>query len=414
MTRRGEVPPTAGLPLRLADLWPRGSSLTEGVAAQLGTPPLQLECSGTACLLLTLMTLRRMHPDRNAVVMPAWTCPLVPIAVHNLGLTIKLCDLRPGHWDMDGQMLEAICDERTLAILPTHIGGLVADVDTALRIARRVGAFVIEDAAQALGATDRGHSVGLRGDVGFFSLAAGKGLSMYEGGLLLTRHDELREALKQTSLRHVAPNNGWELRRSVELLGLAALYRPRWLSLAYGRPLRRHLREGDPVAAVGDDFPASIPLHRVGRWRQGVAAHAATRLPAFIADNRKRARQRIEMLKRIPGVRVFDNAENTDGNWPFLLLRLPDQASCREALEQLWPSGLGVTRLYVHALPDYAYLADRIPQQPMPNARAMAGTSLTISNSAWLDNKRFERICRGLLHACFEPRKGELAAARVA
>lgn len=396
MAARGEVPPTAGLPLQLADLWPRRGELADVVARQLDTPPLQLECSGTACLLVTLMSLRDLRPDRHVVVMPAWTCPLMPIAVHNLGLTIKLCDLRPGHWDMDGQMLEAICDEHTLAIMPTHIGGLVADVDAAQFIARKVGAFVIEDAAQALGATDRGQSVGLRGDVGFFSLAAGKGLSIYEGGLLMTRHDDLRQALARTSAERVSANTTWELRRSIELLGLAVLYRRRWLGLAYGRPLRKHLREGQPVAAVGDDFPDSIPLHRVGRWRRGVGTHAAERLPAFIADNRKRARRRIERLADLPGVEVFDNAGDTQGNWPFLLLQLPDAVLCRKALDQLWTAGLGVTPLYVHSLPDYAYLADRVPQQPMPNASKFAATSLSISNSAWLDDERFEHICHVL------------------
>ncbi len=388
-----EVPPTAGLPLRASDLWPGPAALPETVAAQLGTPPLQLECSGTACLLVALMTLMQRQPKRRVVVMPAWTCPLMPIAVHNLGLEIRLCDLKPGHWDMDGQTLEAICDENTLAIMPTHLAGLVADVDAAVRVATKVGAYVIEDAAQALGATDRGRSVGLRGDVGFFSLAAGKGLSIYEGGLLLTRHDDLSEELRRTAEEKVPHRIGWELRRSIELLGLAALYRPRWLGLAYGRALRKHLHEGDSVAAVGDDFPRTIPLHRVGRWRQGVGAHAAARLPAFIQDNRERARQRIGQLRDIEGIEVFDNAPGTEGSWPFLLVRLADAGRCQDALDQLWQAGVGVTRLYVHALPDYAYLADRVPRQATPQASRLAAQTLSISNSRWLQDADFERIC---------------------
>lgn len=388
-----EVPPTAGLPLRLSDLWPGPAALPETVAAQLGTPPLQLECSGTACLLVALMTLMKRQPKRRVVVMPAWTCPLMPIAVHNLGLTIRLCDLKPGHWDMDGQMLEMICDENTLAIMPTHLAGLVADVDTVVRVAAKVGAYVIEDAAQALGATDRGQSAGLRGDVGFFSLAAGKGLSIYEGGLLVTRHDDLRDELRRTSEEKVPRRIGWELRRSVELLGLAALYRPRWLGLAYGHPLRKHLREGDAVAAVGDDFPREIPLHRVGRWRQGVGTRAADRLPEFLQDNRERSRQRIGQLRSIEGIEVFDNTPGTEGSWPFLLVRLANAGLCQDVLDQLWQAGVGATQLYVHALPDYAYLTDRVPQQAMPQASRLAAQTLSISNSRWLQDADFEQIC---------------------
>lgn len=387
-----EVPPTAGLPLHVSDLWPGPAALPQTIASQLGVPPLQLECSGTACLMVALMTLMRRAPKRRVVVMPAWTCPLVPIAVRNLGLTIRLCDLTPGHWDMDGQMLEEICGEDTLAIIPTHLVGLVADVDTAVRIAAKVGAFVIEDAAQALGATDHGHSVGLKGDVGFFSLAAGKGLSIYEGGLLVTRHDDLREELRRTSAEKVPRSFGWELRRSVELLGLAALYRPRGLGLAYGRPLRRHLREGDLVAAVGDDFPREVPLHRVGCWRQGVGARAAARLPAFLKANRERARQRIGQLQTSDGIQIFDNAPDTEGSWPFLLVRMPDAARCKVALDRLWQAGVGVTQLYVHALPDYVYLADRVPQIAMPNATAFAASTLSLSNSEWLNDGDMDKI----------------------
>ena len=79
--RPHELPPTAGLPLRLADLRPGAATLAADIAAQLGTPPLQLECSGTASLLIALTTLRELQPQRRRVVAPAFTCPLVAIAV---------------------------------------------------------------------------------------------------------------------------------------------------------------------------------------------------------------------------------------------------------------------------------------------------------------------------------------------
>ena len=391
--RHREVPPTAGLPLRLSDLRPGAAVLTERIEAQLGVPSLQLECSGTASLLLALRVLRQRQPQRSVVVVPAYTCPLVAIAVHSLGLKLRLCDLQPGHYDMEPAQLAAACREDTLAVLPTHLAGRVADVDTAVAIAAKVGAAVIEDAAQALGARDGGASVGLRGDLGFFSLAAGKGLSIYEGGLLLTRDAGLRDELQRAHATAVPPRLDWELRRSVQLLGLAALYRPHGLGLAYGRPLRAALRRGDPVAAVGDDFPAAIPQHRVGRWRQAVGAHAATRLPGFHETLRAQAQPRLARLRQIDGVHVFDDPPHAQGTWPFLLLRLPDERRRDEALARLWTAGLGVSRLFIHALPDYAYLADRVPQEPMPNARDFAARTLTISNSPWLGDDDFEAIC---------------------
>ncbi|MGN6740284.1 DegT/DnrJ/EryC1/StrS family aminotransferase [Dyella sp.] len=393
MRRLREIPPTAGLPLQAADLLPRRDALTATLATQLGAPPLQLECSGTAALLVALHALKARAPNRSVVVAPAYTCPLVAIAVHRMGLTLRLCDTRPGHWDLDPQALTQACREDTLAILPTHLAGLVADLDAPQEVARATGAFVIEDAAQALGAREGGQSVGLRGDIGFFSLAAGKGLSIFEGGLLVTRDSALRDELLAVSAAIVPRAPGWELRRSVELLGLAALYRPSLLRLAYGMPLRRALKRGDPVAAVGDDFASQIPFHRVGRWRRGVGTRAAARLPDFLAANRERAKARLTRLRALPGLTVFDEAPGTTGSWPFLLVLMPTATKADAALAALWTAGLGVSRLFVHALPDYAYLADRVPHDAMPHARDFAQRALTISNSAWLDDAGFEQIC---------------------
>ncbi|MBQ4854194.1 DegT/DnrJ/EryC1/StrS family aminotransferase [Rhodanobacter sp. B2A1Ga4] len=396
--RRHELPPTAGLPLQLGDLRPGPATLADDVAALLGTPPLQLECSGTASLLLALTTLHELQPQRRRVVVPAYTCPLVAIAVQQAGLELQLCDLKPGHYDMDPVALRAACDERTLAIVPTHLAGRVADVDDALAVARQLGAYVIEDAAQALGARRGDASVGLAGDVGFFSLAAGKGLSIYEGGLLLARDPALRERLAHTAARLVPRRAGWEWRRSLELLGYAALYRPRGLRLAYGGPLRRALRRGDPVAAVGDDFPLAIPLHRVGRWRQAVGAHAVPRLPAFLGQLATQAQRHLSRLRRIDGIEVLDDPAGAHGTWPFLLLLLPDRQRRDAALAQLWSSGLGVSRLFIHALPDYAYLARVVPAAEVPHARDFAARTLTIGNSPWMTDADVEAIC-GVLEA---------------
>ena len=394
--RRHELPPTAGLPLTLADLRPGAAMLAADIAVQIGVPALQLECSGTACLLITLIALRELRPERRRVVVPAFTCPLVAIAVHQAGLELQLCDVRPGHFDMDPDALRAACDEQTLAIIPTHLAGRIADVDDALAVARSIGAYVIEDAAQTLGGRRNGASIGLTGDVGFFSLAAGKGLSIYEGGLLLVRDHGLRKHLEQTSKRIVPHRLDWECRRTLELLGYAALYRPAGLRIAYGEPLRRALKRGDPVNAVGDEFPLAIPLHRVGRWRQAIGAHAATRLPAFIDQLSTQAERRLPRLRQIVGIDVLDDPADAKGTWPFLLLLLPDQKRRDAALTQLWQAGMGVSRLYIDALPDYAYLAGVVPQQDVPNARDFAQRSLSISNSLWVNDDDFETICRAL------------------
>lgn len=391
--RQHELPPTAGLPLQWSDLRARAPTLATDIATQLGTPPLQLTCSGSAALVIALTALHEEQPRRSRVVVPAFTCPLVANAVRQAGLELQLCDLRPGHYDMDPAALRAQCDERTLAIIPTHLAGRVADVDDALAVANNVGAYVVEDAAQALGARRDGISVGLAGDLGFFSLAAGKGLSIYEGGLLLARDPEWRARCASIAARIAPRHVGREWRRQLQLLGYAALYQPAGLRWVYGEPLRRALRRGDPVAAVGDNFPPTIPLHRVGRWRQAVGAQAATRLPAFLHELDALARRRLTRLRRIKGVRVMDDPAGAHGTWPFFLLLMPDRQRRDAALDLLWPSGHGVSRLFIHALPDYPGPGSTVPALAVPNARDFAARSLTVGNSPWMTDADFRTIC---------------------
>lgn len=398
-----EIPPTAGLPPHWRDLLPCGDGdLARRLAAFLGVEQVQLECSGTASLVVALTAMQRLC-GRRAVVVPAYTCPLVALAVAHCGLELRVCDLAPGAIDFDADALARLCDRDTLAIVPTHLGGRVADIATAKAIAAKVGAFVIEDAAQALGARVGGRSVGLDGDAGFFSLAVGKGLTTFEGGVLVARDAALREAFARVA-REIAPFRfGWELKRVLELVGYHAAYRPSLLGVAYGMPLRRALREGDPVAAVGDDFSPDIPLHTLGRWRQSIGARAFARLPDFLAACTAQAQRRKARLARIPGIEVVDDPAGADGVWPFFMLRLRDEATRDGVLRESWGAGVGVSRLFIHALPDYAYLQPIVGRfanegRDVPNARAFAATMLTVSNSPWLDEATFESICAVLDH----------------
>jgi dTDP-4-amino-4,6-dideoxygalactose transaminase len=148
---------------------------------------------------------------------------------------------------------------------------------------------------------------------------------------------------------------------------------------------------------VGDDFSLPLPLHAVGRWRQAVGAHAARRLPAFIEQCTARAQRHLPRLRALPGVTVLDDPAGAHGTWPFFFLLLPDQRRRDAALDQLWQAGYGVSRLFIHALPDYAYLDGIVPAAAVPNARDFAARSLTIGNSAWMGERDFDGICQTLM-----------------
>jgi len=391
-----EVSPTAGLPLRWRDFFSAATeSLEDGLAALLDVPAVQIECSGTAALIVILTTLKRAS-TRRSVIIPAYTCPLVVLAIAHCDLTPVLCDLSKDSFDLCPRTLARLVDDDTLAVIPTHLGGRVGDLSTVIDIARQKGASVIEDAAQALGATWQGQPAGTVGDAGFFSLAVGKGLTLYEGGVLIARDAGLRQALKETSAR-IAPYRLFrEVQRLVQLAGYWALYRPAALRLSYGLPLRRALRKGDLIGAVGDDFDADIPVHRVGTWRRSIGANALPRLPASLFMLADQAATRIERLRMIQGLTVIDDPADSRGTWPFLMVLMPTARARDAALARLWTAGMGVSRLFIHALPDYPYLAAQLGAVDVPNARDFAARMLTISNSPWLEASDFDRICSTL------------------
>lgn len=395
-----EIPPTAGLPLYFRDLFPsRSESFSKQLAKFIGVSTVGVECSGTASLIVILETLRRLS-NRKTVVIPAYTCPLVVFAIVQSRLQLRVCDICPDSFELDLDQLTALCDRDTLAIIPAHLGGRVADLSQIIALGRQCGVYIIEDVAQALGARYRGKSVGLLGDAGFFSLAAGKGLSIFEGGGWIATDPDLQAELESTSRQIIPARLGWEVLRCLQLAGYAAAYRPHTLQYVYGNSLRRALRRRDFIAAAGDYFSSNIPLHRVSAWRQSVGARALVRLPDFQRELARQAAIRLPALTRIPGIKVLTDPPGAAGTWPVFMVELPEENLCTQVLDELWGAGLGVARMFAYALPDYAYLRPWVGAQSVPNAKRFAACSITISNSLWLDDGSFERILAVLSRHC--------------
>ena len=142
-----------------------------------------LVSSGKAALTLILQALHDRHPDRDRVLIPAYTCYSVPSAITRAGLKIKLCDVEPGTFDFNfNQLRKLLEDEKVLCVVPTHLYGMPADIEKLHWALQGREIFIVEDAAQAMGAEWQGKKLGTLGDVGFFSLGRGKALSTVEGG----------------------------------------------------------------------------------------------------------------------------------------------------------------------------------------------------------------------------------------
>jgi dTDP-4-amino-4,6-dideoxygalactose transaminase len=307
-------------------------------------------------------------------------------------LKIAVCDTEKDRFDFDAAALNRAVDSDALCIIPAHLGGSVANLEPVLEVAKRSGAFVVEDATQSFGAMWRGQSAGTIGEIGFFSLGAGKGLSIYKGGFLFAREPETRAALREMS-REIVPSKPFtELARFFGLIGYRIFYNRRGLRFVYGAPLRRHLALGQLERAVGDEVDPNIPIHTVSEVRKRVGACALGRLRDAIAQNAVRAQKRIAELEKIAGVTVVKDLPDSSGVYTFIMVLFDSKGRCDAALAKLWRAGLGVTKLFIHDIADYTFLEQIVPAANVPNARSFAARHLSITNSAWLGDQDFKRI----------------------
>jgi perosamine synthetase len=161
----------------------------EAWANTLGAKYCVATASGTTALITSLHALGIGPGDE--VLVPPYTFVAtvnVVLLVHALPVFV---DTDPETFQMDADKIEAAITERTRCILPVHLGGLPADMDKILAIARKQKLPVLEDACQAHLAEWRGRKVSTLGELGCFSFQASKNLNSGEGGAIVSNDEEL-------------------------------------------------------------------------------------------------------------------------------------------------------------------------------------------------------------------------------
>lgn len=151
--------------------------------------------SGTDAILLALMACGIKNGDE--VITTPFTFFATAGSIARLGAVPVFVDTDPSTYNIDVSKIASAVNKKTKAILPVHLYGQCADMDTILDVARANGIMVIEDAAQAIGAVYKGQNAGTMGNVGCFSFYPTKNLGGYgDGGLVTTNDDELARCIK--------------------------------------------------------------------------------------------------------------------------------------------------------------------------------------------------------------------------
>lgn len=188
---------------------------------------------------LDALTLALMAADigpGDEVIVPAMTFVATWLAVSHAGATPVPVDVKADTFNLDAARIESVLTPRTKAILPVHLYGQPADMDSILAVARRHRLVVVEDAAQAHGARYRGRRAGTWGDLAGFSFYPGKNLGAFgDGGAITTNDADLDRRLRR--LR----NYGSDRKYHHEVLGLNSRLDP--LQAAFLSVKLKHLDE---------------------------------------------------------------------------------------------------------------------------------------------------------------------------
>jgi dTDP-4-amino-4,6-dideoxygalactose transaminase len=176
-------------------LGPEVDALETELSALLGLPHAVALSSGTDALLVALVALDIKPGDE--VITTTYSFFATAGAIARVGARPVLADIDPATYNIDAEAVKAAVTPRTRAIIPVHLFGLAADLDPIMSVADKAGIAVVEDAAQAIGATYQSRSVGGVGACGCFSFFPSKNLGAFgDAGLLATNDERLARRVR--------------------------------------------------------------------------------------------------------------------------------------------------------------------------------------------------------------------------
>lgn len=227
--------------------------------------------NGTVAITVALQAVGVKPGDE--VIMPPYTFIATASAALAFGAIPVFVDIEEDTLAIDPGKVEAAITPKTRAIVAVHIGGAPANLSELSKIARKHGLALIEDAAQAVGATWEGQGVGAIGDIGTFSLQSSKNLNCGEGGILLTNHSDYYE--KAWSICNVGRvrNGAWyqheNLGQNYRMTEFQAA-----IALAQMTRLEEQMRRREANAALLDQLLGEIGGIRLLKRDSRITRHA--------------------------------------------------------------------------------------------------------------------------------------------
>ena len=364
--------------------------------AALDGQPVVLAPSGRMALFWILRGLQRVGAlgEGDEVVLQAFNFPAVALAVQAAGCAVRFGDVRPDNFDLDIEALDGQITVRTRAVVLTHLYGNPARLKQALELCRRRDLVLIEDCAQAVGATFDHRPVGTFGRAALLTFGPTKNFSLLGGGAVSTADHELARAVE----RLARPNPTVSTATAARLWGKAAAIglftAPGVFDLGVFPAIRLLGLSGqDPVHRVMDEptEPLSAP-DRAPVPSASMAAVGLSQLDTYRAMNEARVRNGRGLRRRLAGVEGITLPDSSDGNvfvsFPVLS---PDRQGLAASLRR---RGVDTDAGFMADCSGLSPFGDRHP--PCPHSRRAADQVLHLPVHPGLSERDLDRITRAV------------------
>ena len=320
---------------------PRVRALEDAFARLVGVPHAIATSSGTTALHLAMLA-HNLGPGDEVITSPFTFIASVNSIVYT-GAKPVFADIEETTFNIDPAKLEAAITPRTRAVMPVHLYGQPCDMDEICSVARRHGLVVLEDAAQAVGATYHDRQVGSFGTA-IFSLYATKNIMSGEGGVITTDDDGVADRAR------LLRNHGMRDRYRYETLGY-------------------NFRLTDVMAAIG-----VVQFQRLGEATRIRRSNAATLSAA---------------LKNVSIPVVKEGREHV---WHQYTVRLEKGTDRAAVVKQLQEAGIGTGVFYPLGAHRFPHIREVIGDVEMPITDRVAETVLSLPIHPLLSAGDLERI----------------------
>jgi len=350
--------------------------------------------TGRTALYVALQALN-LNPGEEVIV-PAYTCAIVFEVILRLGLRPVFVDVDVETCNINPELIQKAVTPKTKVIVPVHLFGRPCDMDPILEISEKLGLYLVEDVAQALGARFKNQKVGTFGDLAMFSFGPGKSITGGEGGALAVNNSELGERIGRICAQLPRPGWRWVLHVVRNVTAMKVFSHPSMYALIKNY-VEESVGESDRMIlhnclSMQKDTPTLCPTVKLAKMPNLSAAIIREQLLKADRFNEKRianANKLTALLGEIDGKEVSVSKRDPDVKSTYTRYVVRVIKGNRELImNKLLRQGIGVARPYYYI----GMLLEKLSSEKYQHAENLANSLMALPNHPLLTESDVQDI----------------------